>query len=181
MHQAHLAALGLAAEPRARLAAYLDAVAAWAPRVNLTAARTPATRVAILVAPVLRAAPLVRGPSLLDVGSGNGSPGLVLALLRPELRVTLVEPRLKRWAFLRDAARTLGRDDVTVWRGRIEDYAGPPADTLTLRAVRRPLEALERAVAARALVFGRRPAAAAGWRVTPGPPGVWLAERERST
>ena len=47
--------------------------------------------------------------ALVDVGSGNGSPGLVLALLRDDLSVTLLEPRQKRWAFLREASRRAGR------------------------------------------------------------------------
>ena len=62
-------------------------------------------RVALLVAPVLPLADLLEPGELLDVGSGNGSPGLVLALLRPRLDVTLLEPRQRRWAFLREAAR----------------------------------------------------------------------------
>jgi len=77
---------------------------------------------------------LVEGP-LLDVGSGNGSPGLVLALLRPGLPVTLLEPRQRRWAFLREAARAAGRADVRVLRLRHDAYAGPPAQTVTLRAL----------------------------------------------
>lgn len=182
-HPALLEAAGVPAAARAALAGYLDLLEAWSRRVNLTGAATPERRVAVLVAPVLLAAPLVRGPRLLDVGSGNGSPGLVLAVLRPELQVTLVEPRLKRWAFLREAARATGRADVRVWRGRLEDYGGEPADTLTLRALSLPLRALEPAAAAgaRALVFGRRPAGEHGWRVSAGASGIWVADRECST
>jgi len=182
-HQEPLAAHALPPGARSSLARYLDLVEAWASRVNLTGATTPERRVAVLVAPVLPATTLVRSGHLLDVGSGNGSPGLVLALLRPELQVTLVEPRLKRWAFLREAVRALEREDVRVWRGRLEDYDGAPADTVTLRALQLPLRALALAAApdARALVFGRRPKPEAGWQVKEGPAGIWLADRECST
>lgn len=105
--------------------------------MNLTGARDPSARVRVLVAPVLPLLPLVEAP-LLDLGSGNGSPGLVLALLRPELPVTLLEPRLRRWAFLREAARSAGRPDLTVLRLRHDAYPGPAAATLTLRALRLP-------------------------------------------
>ena len=119
------AALGLEPAPaRERLASYLDLLAAWGARVNLTGARTPGERVRVLVAPVLPAATLVVG-RLLDIGSGNGSPGLVLALLRPELPVTLLEPRARRWAFLREAARAGGRPDVEVLRARHDDIRRP--------------------------------------------------------
>lgn len=129
-----------AAEPGLR--AYLDLLAAWSPRVNLTGARTPEERVATLVAPVLPLASLVPEGRVLDLGSGNGSPGLVLALLRPELVVTLVEPRMRRVAFLREAARAAGREDVTVFRGRHDEYPGPPAGTVLIRALSLPLSAL---------------------------------------
>jgi 16S rRNA (guanine527-N7)-methyltransferase len=94
----------MAGEAAERVGRYLDLVAAWNPRVNLTGARTAAERVAVLVGPVAPVAEALHPGLLLDVGSGNGSPGLVLALLRPDLPVTLLEPRQRRWAFLREAA-----------------------------------------------------------------------------
>jgi 16S rRNA (guanine527-N7)-methyltransferase len=110
--------------------------------VNLTGARTPADRVRLLVAPVLLARALPEAGSLLDVGSGNGSPGLVLALLREDLDVTLLEPRARRWAFLREAVRGTGGPSVQVLRCRHDEYPGPPARTVTLRALALPLPAL---------------------------------------
>lgn len=105
--------------------------------MNLTGARGADERVEILVAPALPLLELVE-PPLLDVGSGGGSPGLVLALLRPELRATLLEPRQRRWAFLREAARAGGRPDLQVLRLRHDAYSGPAAATVTLRALRLP-------------------------------------------
>jgi 16S rRNA (guanine527-N7)-methyltransferase len=102
--------------------------------------------------------PLPVPGDLIDVGSGNGSPGLVLALLRDDLEVTLLEPRVRRWAFLREAARAAGRG-VRVLRVRHDGYLGTPAPTVTLRGVALPLAELAELVerGGRLLVFGRRP------------------------
>jgi 16S rRNA (guanine527-N7)-methyltransferase len=116
--------------------------------------------VRLLVGAVLPAAGLPAPGSLVDVGSGNGSPGLVLALLRDDLEVTLLEPRARRWAFLREAARAASRP-VRVLRLRHDAYPGPPARTVTLRGLAVPLVELSALVApgGKVLVFGGRPAA----------------------
>lgn len=63
------------------------------------------------------------GAAVVDVGSGAGLPGLPLAILRPDLRVTLLEPLLRRATFLTDTVAQLGLDDsVTVVRARAEDH-----------------------------------------------------------
>ncbi len=101
--------------------------------------------------------------SLIDLGSGNGSPGLVLALLREDIAATLLEPRQKRWAFLREAARAAGVRSVRVLRARHDEYDGPSARTLTVRALALPLAELGRLVApgGRLIVFGLAPEPAA--------------------
>ena len=85
------------------------------------------------------------GASVVDVGSGAGLPGIVLAVARPDLTITLVEPLARRTAFLSEAVTALGLDPtVTVVRGRAEDVAGGPpaaADVVTARAVA-PLDRL---------------------------------------
>ena len=85
------------------------------------------------------------GASVTDVGSGAGLPGIVLAVARPDLTITLVEPLARRTAFLSEAVTALGLDPtVTVVRGRAEDLAGGPpaaADVVTARAVA-PLDRL---------------------------------------
>ncbi len=158
---------------------YLDLLAAWSARVNLTAARTPEARVSLLVAPVVPAAALAARGRLIDVGSGNGSPGLVLALLRPDLDVTLLEPRQKRWAFLREAARAAGRP-VAVRRERHDTYAGPPVETVTLRALALSLGALAPLVApgGRVVTFGPALAPTEGWVQEPVAVGLHLYRRE---
>jgi 16S rRNA (guanine527-N7)-methyltransferase len=85
------------------------------------------------------------GASVVDVGSGAGLPGIVLAVARPDLSIALVEPLARRAAFLLEAVATLGLEaTVTVVRGRAEDVVdGPPAgaDVVTARAVA-PLDRL---------------------------------------
>jgi 16S rRNA (guanine527-N7)-methyltransferase len=77
-----------------------------------------------------------------DVGSGAGLPGLVWAIARPDLDVTLIEPQLRRTAFLDEAIEALGLDQVRVLRARAEDV-DESFDVVTARAVA-PLEKLAR-------------------------------------
>ncbi len=80
--------------------------------------------------------------SLVDIGSGAGLPGIVLAMLRPESQVTLLEPMARRVSFLRECVAELTVGNVEVVRGRAEDLAGKlAADIVTSRAVA-PLEKL---------------------------------------
>lgn len=103
--------LPLGSDVAPRLAALLDRVVEWGRRLDLTAARTPQELVDQYLADALVIAalePVVAAAPWIDVGSGGGAPGLVLALLRPEADFTLVEPRTKRAAFLRAAAAAVG-------------------------------------------------------------------------
>lgn len=76
------------------------------------------------------------GTDVCDIGSGAGLPGLVLALHRPDLTVTLVEPLQRRTVFLAEAVEELGLTNVTVHRGRAEDLHGRQQFTaVTSRAV----------------------------------------------
>ncbi len=88
-------------------------------------------------------ASLVPGPcSLVDLGSGAGLPGIVLALLLPDTDVTLLEPALRRTIFLEECVAELGLSNATVWRARAEQAAGAlAADVVTARAVA-PLDRL---------------------------------------
>ncbi|MET7468997.1 16S rRNA (guanine(527)-N(7))-methyltransferase RsmG [Micromonospora sp. NPDC005686] len=89
------------------------------------------------------------GATVIDVGSGAGLPGLVLAIARPDLTVTLVEPLARRTTFLIEAVQRLGLTrDVRVFRGRAEEAAAGSrdreplsADVVTARAVA-PLDRL---------------------------------------
>jgi 16S rRNA (guanine527-N7)-methyltransferase len=80
--------------------------------------------------------------SLIDIGSGAGLPGLVVALHRPDLTVHLVEPLARRVEFLREAIELLELPHVRVHRARAEELAGAlEAEVVTARAVA-PLSAL---------------------------------------
>ncbi|MGI5119584.1 16S rRNA (guanine(527)-N(7))-methyltransferase RsmG [Marinactinospora thermotolerans] len=76
------------------------------------------------------------GAEVVDIGSGAGLPGLVLAILRPDLSVTLLEPLLRRTVFLQESVDLLGLSNVTVRRGRAEEVKKEVrADFVTARAV----------------------------------------------
>jgi 16S rRNA (guanine527-N7)-methyltransferase len=76
------------------------------------------------------------GATVWDVGSGAGLPGVVVALLRPDLRVTLLEPLLRRTRFLEECVAELRLPNTTVVRGRAEEHAGRVgADVVLARAV----------------------------------------------
>ena len=73
---------------------------------------------------------------VVDIGSGAGLPGLVIAAMEPERRVVLVEPMDRRCVWLREAAETLGLSGVTVLRGRAEEVRDAvEGDVVTARAV----------------------------------------------
>lgn len=75
------------------------------------------------------------GSSLVDVGSGAGLPGIPLAIGRPDLQVTLLEPLLRRYTFLTETVDELGLGDrVTVVRARAEDHQ-QQYEVVTARAV----------------------------------------------
>ena len=77
-----------------------------------------------------------QGAAVIDVGSGAGLPGLCLAIARPDLSVTLVEPMERRTAWLRSVCDDLGLDTVTIERARAEELHGRvTADVVTARAV----------------------------------------------
>lgn len=84
------------------------------------------------------------GSSVCDIGSGAGLPGLVMAIRRPDLELTLVEPLLRRTTFLTEAVEALGLSNVRVVRARAEELHGSELfDVVTSRAVA-PLDRLSR-------------------------------------
>lgn len=76
------------------------------------------------------------GCAVADIGSGAGFPGLVLAIARPDLHVSLIEPMERRVEWLADAVAALAVENATVVRARAEDLAGQRAyPVVTARAV----------------------------------------------
>ena len=87
-------------------------------------------------AAVLDFMPRKDGRQVLDVGSGSGLPGIVIAACRPELDVHLAEPMARRVEWLMDVVEDLGLDNVTIHQARAEELRGKgKADVVTARAV----------------------------------------------
>jgi 16S rRNA (guanine527-N7)-methyltransferase len=116
----------------------------WAERINLTAHRA---RDAIVHRLILDAAALAQSlpeaRRIADLGSGAGFPGLPLAILRPESRLTLVEARERRHYFQRAAVRALSLPNVQTLRGRAEALQPTLHDMVVAQAFARPSNALE--------------------------------------
>jgi 16S rRNA (guanine527-N7)-methyltransferase len=105
-----------------QLEGYLGLLLEWNRSINLTGATTPADLISDHLPDSFALVRLVgAGGDLLDVGSGGGLPGIPAAVLRPDLPITLVEPRSRRRAFLSQVIHRLGLGGVTVLGGRAED------------------------------------------------------------
>ncbi len=109
----------------------------WNKRINLTGYRDMAGVAVGLFLDALALAPWIKGPRVLDIGSGAGFPGLVLALARPELAVTMLEARAKRVSFQRQAMRLLGLKNIRAAQGRAGEggLAGERFDSVTMKAL----------------------------------------------
>jgi len=87
---------------------------------------------------------VAEGSSVADIGSGAGLPGLVMAIRRPDLQITLIEPLLRRTTFLEEVVGALALKNVRVRRGRAEELHGVARfDVVTSRAVA-PMDRLAR-------------------------------------
>ena len=117
-----VAALDLDTHHLDRLRAYLDTLLLWNRRLALVSQREPAEILAKHFADSLFAAAQCRDDAaVVDLGSGAGFPGLVIAIVHPGARVTLIESRGKKASFLETAARAVAARNVTVCNARIED------------------------------------------------------------
>ncbi len=107
---------------------YLAEFARWNRAYNLSAVRDPAQMLprhlldSLSVVPWLRDCPAAR---IIDVGSGGGLPGLVLAVLFPERQFTLLDSNGKKTRFLFHCVTTLALNNVTVEHRRVEDWTPP--------------------------------------------------------
>jgi 16S rRNA (guanine527-N7)-methyltransferase len=137
----------LSAEASDQLLAYLHLLLRWNSRLNLTAVREPSGIIhRHLVECIQCAQSLPPAATLLDFGSGAGLPGIPIAIVRPDIRVTLGESQGKKAAFLQEAVRVLSLPSE-IYDGRIENM--PPSrvfDVVTLRAVDKMAEACRAAI-----------------------------------
>ena len=132
--------LGLTPEPAqtAALAQYLALLQRWNATHNLTAIREPAAMLTQHLADCLAViSPLRRHMAqgrLLDVGSGGGLPGVVIAVMLPAVEVICVDAVGKKAAFIRQAAGVLGLRNLRAVHARVEDLHEAPFDVITSRA-----------------------------------------------
>ena len=134
-------ALGLSLAPaqHAQLLAYLDLLAKWNKVYNLTAVRDPAEMLTHhLLDSLAVIAPLVRhtqggAARVLDVGSGGGLPGVVIAICCPEMSVACVDAVAKKAAFVQQAAGVLGLSNLRGVHARVESIT-EHYDVITSRA-----------------------------------------------
>ncbi len=130
-------AMGVSLPPGAvdRLVDFRDELARWNKVHNLTAVRDPDEMVVRHLLDSLSLAPLMTGPRVIDVGTGAGLPGLVLAVALPALEFVLLDASAKRTTFVTHAVGRLGLTNVAVETRRVEDYRPPAAfDTVMCRA-----------------------------------------------
>ena len=83
----------------------------------------------------LKAIPEKNGYTVCDIGSGAGFPGAAIAIVRPDLKITLIEPSRKKAAFLRNLKRALSLDNVEVLESRVEDVENGLFDIAMTRAL----------------------------------------------
>lgn len=118
----------------AALGAFARELARWGARMNLVGSTEPSAIQRHIEDSLAAAAHLPPGTAVVDLGSGAGFPGVPIALARPDLRVTLVEVREKRLAFLRHVAREIA-PGLEVIAGSIESPIRRDFDFALLRAV----------------------------------------------
>jgi 16S rRNA (guanine527-N7)-methyltransferase len=126
------------------ISTYIDMILRWNQKLNLTAVRDPEQIVtrhfgeSIFAAGHLFAtAPIESSPSVVDVGSGAGFPGIPMKLCFPFLRMELIESHQKKATFLREIIRHLALTEIDVFAGRAEALQDRIADVVALRAVER--------------------------------------------
>jgi 16S rRNA (guanine527-N7)-methyltransferase len=164
------AALGLAipAETQARLLAFLGLLERWNTVYNLTGVREVGSMMTLHLADCLAVLEPLRhqlgnlgGKRLLDVGSGGGLPGAVLAIVEPELEVLCVDAVGKKAAFVRQVSAALAVPNLDARHARVERLDEPAFDVIAARA------------------FSTLPALIDMTRGLIKPAGIWMAMKGR--
>ena len=105
-----------------QLLSYLELLVQWNASYNLTAVRDPLEMVPRHLLDSLAVLPWVRGEHMLDAGTGAGLPGIPLAILQPELSVTLLDSTGKKIRFLRHVKRRLALENIRPVQARLESW-----------------------------------------------------------
>jgi 16S rRNA (guanine527-N7)-methyltransferase len=127
-------ALDVSEERQVKLVAYVELIAKWNKAFNLTSVRDPGEMVSRHILDSLAILPYLEGDSLLDVGTGAGLPGIPVAILKPEMAVTLLDSNSKKTRFLQQAKAELKLENITVVHSRVEEADLPKFDLVTARA-----------------------------------------------
>jgi 16S rRNA (guanine527-N7)-methyltransferase len=148
VRRARRANLDPSAEQVAAHAEYLSLLSAWNARMNLTALDDRDEAVdRLILEPAAAARVLQNASGILDVGSGGGSPAIPLKIQVPKASLVMVESKIRKGAFLREAVRKLGLTNVRVESRRFEELLTDASiheccDVVTIRAVRIQLSTL---------------------------------------
>jgi 16S rRNA (guanine527-N7)-methyltransferase len=128
--------IALSDAQQGQLMDYLALLAKWNSVYNLTSLRDPMQMVTHHLLDSLAAVPAFEGAAnVLDVGAGGGLPGIVLAIARPGMKVSLVDTVHKKTAFLTQVKAELNLANVTVYTARVEHLQAPQKfDVITSRA-----------------------------------------------
>lgn len=124
------------------LLAYLELLALWNSKINLTALDDPDAAIdRLILEPLLAARHVPTAASVIDIGSGGGSPAIPLKLAAPRIKLWMVESKTRKSAFLREAIRQLDLRESFVETKRYEELLSSPTlhesmDVVTIRAVR---------------------------------------------
>ncbi|MFS2022315.1 16S rRNA (guanine(527)-N(7))-methyltransferase RsmG [Massilia sp. GER05] len=133
-----IAAMGLDVNPaqQDKLMNYLALMFKWNAVYNLTSLRDPMQMVTHHLLDSLAAVPaFATAQNVLDVGSGGGLPGIVLAIVRPDMKVSMIDTVHKKTAFLTQVKAELGLANVTVYTARVEQLqVNDKFDVITSRA-----------------------------------------------
>jgi 16S rRNA (guanine527-N7)-methyltransferase len=140
-HILGLLGLGLTPEQSHALQRYVDLLQRWNATYNLTSIREPAKILThhladclAIVEPLRRRFASMQGRRVIDVGSGAGLPGVVLAIALPESSIVCIDAVGKKAAFVREAAAQLPLPNLTSVHGRVEQYRGSSFDLVVSRA-----------------------------------------------
>lgn len=121
-------------EAQQQLLAYVQLLHKWNKVYNLTAVRDPQEMITLHLLDSLSVLPYVNRKNLLDVGSGGGLPGIVMAICQPDLQVTTIDTVQKKAIFMRQVKGELGLANLQVVHARVEQYKAEPFEQIISRA-----------------------------------------------
>ena len=130
------------------LVTHYEMLSRWNRRINLTRIVEPAEAARLHYGESLFGGRFIKDAStVLDIGSGAGFPGIVLATLRPDVQITALEINQKKTLFLNEAADRMSLKNFKVVRARLEEFDWSDYDLLTSRALDRAEEMIQPVVA----------------------------------